>query len=238
MRLKLQYIVMRLLVIEDEDRIANAIKSALEQNNFAVDIISDSDSGIAAAIDPDYDLIILDRMLPGSLEGVELCRKVREKGVHTPILMLTARGEIDDKVEGLQAGADDYLLKPFSMKELIVRVQVLLRRPPQSLGSVIKLEDLEVNVELFKVQREGKDINLSSREFKLLTYLLYNKGQTLSKDKIISHVWDSDSLIMPNTVEVYVGYLRKKLDKAFPDKTPLVHTIHGFGYRLGNPIDV
>ena len=224
---------MRLLVIEDEARIATAIKRAMKLQNYAVDIVSDADNGLAAAVDPDYDLIILDRMLPGSMEGSELYRKVREAGVHTPILMLTALGEVDDKIAGLQLGADDYVAKPFSMKELIVRVQVLLRRPPLSLGSTVKLEELEVNIELFDVKRAGKEIKLSAREFKLLTYLLYNQGQTLSKDKIISHVWDGDALIMPNTVEVYVGYLRKKIDKAFPDKVPLIHTVHGFGYRLG-----
>jgi two-component system copper resistance phosphate regulon response regulator CusR len=229
---------MRLLVIEDEKRIAAAIKSAMELHNFAVDIVLDADSGLSAAIDPDYDLIILDRGLPGSIEGAELCRKVREANVHTPILMLTARGEVDDKVYGLQAGADDYLVKPFSMKELIVRVQVLLRRPRQSLGSIIRLDDLEVNAELFDVKRGGMDVKLSAREFKLLTYLLYNQGQTLPKAKIISHVWDGDTLIMPNTVEVYIGYLRKKIDKAFPERTPLINTVHGFGYRIGKPGNV
>jgi DNA-binding response OmpR family regulator len=224
---------MRLLVVEDEKRIAKAIKRALQLQNYAVDIVSDADNGLAAAIDPDYDLVILDRMLPGSMDGAELCRKVRLANVHTPILMLTARGEVDDKVEGLQAGADDYLVKPFSMKELIVRIQVLLRRPPISLGTTMKLEDLEVNIELFEVKRAKQDIPLSAREFKLLAYLLYNQGQTLSKDKIISHVWDSDTLIMPNTVEVYIGYLRKKIDKAFPGKIPLIHTVRGFGYKLG-----
>ena len=224
---------MRLLVVEDEKRIAKAIKRALQLQNYAVDIVSDADNGLAAAIDPDYDLVILDRMLPGSMDGAELCRKVRLANVHTPILMLTARGEVDDKVEGLQAGADDYLVKPFSMKELIVRIQVLLRRPPISLGTTMKLEDLEVNIELFEVKRAKQDIALSAREFKLLAYLLYNQGQTLSKGKIISHVWDSDTLIMPNTVEVYIGYLRKKIDKAFPGKIPLIHTVRGFGYKLG-----
>ena len=224
---------MRLLVIEDEFRIASAIKRALELQNYAVDIVGDADSGLAAAVDPDYDLVILDRMLPGSMDGVALCRSVRAANVHTAILMLTARGEVDDKVEGLQAGADDYLVKPFSMKELIVRVQVLLRRQPVFVGTTINLDDLEVNIEQFEVKRAGVTIPLSAREFKLLTYFLYNQGQTLSKDKIISHVWDGDALIMPNTVEVYVGYLRKKIDKAFPDRTPLVHTVRGFGYKLG-----
>jgi len=224
---------MRLLVIEDEARIASAIKRALELHNYAVDTVGDADSGLAAAVDPDYDLIILDRMLPGSMDGTAVCHNVRAANVHTPILMLTARGEIDDKVSGLQAGADDYVVKPFSMKELIVRVQVLLRRPPLSLGSIISVEDLSVSIELFEVNRAGIHISLSAREFKLLSYLAYHRGQTLSKDKIISHVWDGDSLIVPNTVEVYIGYLRKKIDKAFPDKSPLIHTVRGFGYKLG-----
>lgn len=229
---------MRLLVIEDEKRIAAAIKRSLQLHNYAVDVVWCADSGYSSAVDPDYDLIILDRRLPGSMDGVQLCRMVRDSGVQTPIIMLTALGEIDDKVEGLQAGADDYLVKPFSMKELIVRVQVLLRRPSQSLGPVIKIEDLEVNVERYIVKRNGQEINLSAREFKLLTYLLYNQGQTLSKSKIISHVWDGDSLIMPNTVEVYIGYLRNKIDRAFPTKSPLIYTVHGFGYRMGRPTNV
>jgi DNA-binding response OmpR family regulator len=224
---------MRLLVVEDENRIAMAIKRAMALQNYAVDIVNDADIGYAAATDPDYDLVILDRMLPGSMDGAEVCRKVRAADVHTPILMLTARGEIDDKVEGLQAGADDYLTKPFSMKELIVRVQVLLRRPHISLGTTIMLDNLEVNTTLFEVKRAGAEIKLSAREFKLLTYLLYNQGQTLTKDKIISHVWDGDTLIVPNTVEVYVGYLRRKIDRAFPDSPALIHTIRGFGYKLG-----
>lgn len=227
---------MRLLVVEDEHRIAAAIQRALELHNYAVDTVSDADSGLAAAVDPDYDLVILDRRLRGSMEGVDICRKVRAAGIHTPILMLTARGEVDDKVAGLRAGADDYLAKPFSMKELIVRVQVLLRRPPMSLGPTIRLEDLEVNVELFSVKRAGQPVALSAREFKLLAYLLYNQRQTISKDKIISHVWDGEALIMPNTVEVYISYLRKKIDKAFPDSPSLIHTAHGFGYRIGNPL--
>ena len=172
----------QILVVEDEKRIALAIKSALELHNFAVDTVSDSDTGLSSAADPDYDLIILDRMLPGSLEGADISRKVRELGLHIPILMLTARGEVDDKVYGLRAGADDYLTKPFSMKELIVRVQVLLRRPKQSVGPVISIEDLVVNVEQFNAKRACKNIKLTTREFKLLSYLLYNQGQTLSKD--------------------------------------------------------
>ena len=224
---------MRLLVIEDEARIAEAVKRALELQHYAVDIASDADSGLAAAVDPDYDLVILDRMLPGNLDGIAVCRQVRQQGVSTPIIMLTALGEVDDRVEGLRAGADDYLQKPFAMKELIARIQTLLRRPQQTLGTTLVADDLVYDPVTFTAIRGRKPLALSSKEIKLLSYLLYNQGQVLSKDKIISHVWSDDTIIVPNTVEVYIGYLRRKIDTAFPDKPPLIHTVRGFGYRLG-----
>jgi DNA-binding response OmpR family regulator len=224
---------MRVLIVEDELRVAEAIKRSLEANNFAVDIVGDADGGLAAARDPDYDLVILDRMLPGSFDGLQLCQTLREEGVHTPVLMLTALGEVDDRVGGLKSGADDYLIKPFSMKELIVRVQVLLRRPTETKGPVIAIEDLRIDTESFEVTRSDEPIKLTSREYKLLSYLMYNKGQTVTKDKIISHVWDGEADILPNTVEVYISALRRKVDRAFPKKAPLIHTIHGFGYRVG-----
>jgi DNA-binding response OmpR family regulator len=224
---------MRLLVIEDEDRIAKAIKRALELQQFAVDIVYDADSGLAAAIDPDYDLVILDRMLPGSIDGIAVCQQVRQEGVSTPIIMLTALGEIDDRVDGLQAGADDYLQKPFAMKELIARVLTLLRRPRYTLGTILTADDLTYDPVTFVVSRSGNILTLSAKEIKLLAYLLYNQGQVLSKDKIISHVWDNDANIVSNTLEVYMGYLRRKIDTAFPDMPPLIHTVRGFGYRLG-----
>lgn len=224
---------MRILVIEDEVRIAEAIKRALELQHYAVDIVNDADSGLASAVDPDYDLVVLDRMLPGSMDGIGVCSEVRKAGVTTPIIMLTALGEVDDRVDGLQAGADDYLQKPFAMKELIARIQTLLRRPHHSLGTMLTVDDLTYDPATFEVTRGGKAIVLSAKEIKLLAYLLYNQNQVLSKDKIITHVWDDDTIIVPNTVEVYIGYLRRKLDAAFPDKQPLIHTVRGFGYRLG-----
>ena len=147
--------------------------------------------------------------------------------------MLTALGEVDDRIAGLSTGADDYLVKPFSMKELIVRVQVLLRRPKASIGPILKVSDLEVNVETFEIKRGQTPIRLSAREFKLLLYLLRNHGRIISKNTIISHAWDEEATIMPNTVEVYIGTLRKKIDKAFPESARLIHTVHGFGYKLG-----
>ncbi|MGH7239537.1 MAG: response regulator transcription factor [Candidatus Saccharimonadales bacterium] len=224
---------MRLLVIEDEPRIAQAIKRALKLERYAVDVASDGDSGLAAAVEPDYDLIILDRMLPGSIDGLEICRQARASDIATPILMLTALGEIDNRVEGLQAGADDYLQKPFSMKELTARVQALLRRPRLSHEPILKVADLELNPVTFEVKRGNHKIEMSAKEFKLLAYLLYNHGRIISKQAIIDHVWDADTIIVPNTVEVYLGYLRKKIDVAFPDKPTLIHTVRGYGYKLG-----
>jgi len=224
---------MRILVIEDEVRIAAAIKRALELQHHVVDIVDDADSGLAAAVDPDYDLVILDRMLPGSMDGIAVCQQVRQQGASTPILILTALGEVDDRVNGLQAGADDYLQKPFAMRELIARVQALLRRPRHALGTTLVADDLAYDPVTFSVTRSGRSLTLSAKELKLLSYLLYNQGQVLSKAKIINHVWDDDTIIVPNTVEVYMGYLRRKIDAAFPDKPPLIHTVRGFGYRLG-----
>lgn len=224
---------MRLLVIEDETRIAMAIKRALELQHYVVDMTADADSGLAAAVDPDYDLIVLDRMLPGSVDGVAVCKQIRQQGVATPIIMLTALGEVNDRVDGLQAGADDYLQKPFAMKELAARIQTLLRRPHHTLGTILRVDDLAYDPATFTATRSGKTLALSAKEIKLLSYLLYHQGQVLSKDTIISHLWSDDTIIVPNTVEVYIGYLRRKIDTAFPGRPPLIHTVRGFGYRLG-----
>ena len=223
---------MRIVVIEDEVKIAQAIKRGLELKGYAVDTAYDADSGYAHAVDPDYDLVILDRMLPGGMDGVELCRRVRDAGVSVPILMLTARGTLGDKIEGLNSGADDYVVKPFSFDELIARVKALLRRRSEHLGTVMKVGDLSLDTSTYQVSRGDKQVHLSGKEFALLEYLLHNSGQVVNKDMIISHVWDGDSLILPNTVEVYMGYLRNKIDRAFPDRPPLIHTLRGFGYKI------
>lgn len=223
---------MRILVVEDDRKIANAIKRGLELKGFAVDAVYDADSGLAGAGDPDYDVIVLDRMLPGSIDGVALCRKLREDGVSTPVLMLTARGTIGDKVEGLNSGADDYLVKPFSFDELTARVRALLRRPPVQVGTKLKLEDLTLDTNNYEVKRGNKIIKLSHKEFSLLEYMMHHAGQVITKDMIISHVWDQDADILPNTIEVYVGYLRNKIDRPFPGSKPLLQTQRGFGYKL------
>lgn len=222
---------MRILIVEDEHKIANSIKKGLEQEAFAVDVSFDGSTGFDLASSEDYDLIILDRLLP-NLDGVEISKKLREQNIHIPILMLTAKGQISDKVEGLDAGADDYLTKPFGFEELLARIRALLRRPKDARGSILKFEDLTLNTLSYEIKRGDKNIQLSSKEYSLLEYLLRHPNQVLTKDQIISHVWDYEADVLPNTVEVYIGYLRKKIDKPFSDKKPLIKTVRGFGYKI------
>jgi len=223
---------MRILIVEDEHKIANAIKRGLEQERYAVDVVYDGASGLSFATTESYDLIILDRMLPGNMDGVDICRKLREQGLHTPVLMLTAKDKVRDRVEGLQSGADDYLIKPFAFEELLARVQALLRRPHEVLQDTLQVEDLVMDLGKFQVTRAGQDIKLSSKEYSLLEYLLRNQGRILTKDAIIAHVWDYDADVLPNTVEVYIGYLRNKIDKPFSGPA-LIQTARGFGYKVG-----
>lgn len=227
---------MRILVVEDEMKIAQAIKRGLELKGFAVDAVFDGDTGLSHASDPDYDLIVLDRMLPGSMDGTLICKKLRDNNISTPILMLTARGTIGDKVEGLNSGADDYLVKPFSFDELNARVRALLRRPKEQLGTSMSLADLKLDTNSYEVSRGDKKIKLSHKEFALLEYFMHHPGQVITKDMIINHVWDQDADILPNTIEVYIGYLRNKIDRPFPESPPLLHTLRGFGYKLSQTI--
>jgi DNA-binding response OmpR family regulator len=223
---------MRILVVEDEHKIANALKQGLVQEKFAVDVEYDADSGLGAALSQPYDLMIIDRMLPGSIDGLDICRQVRAQNIHTPLLILTAKDQVRDRVAGLDSGADDYLIKPFSFEELLARVRALLRRPHDSAGTTLEVADLSLNTLTYEVKRAGKSIPLSSKEFALLEYLMRHAGRVSNKDTIISHVWDFDADILPNTVEVYIGYLRSKIDKPFKGPA-LIHTMRGFGYKLG-----
>lgn len=218
---------MRVLVVEDEHRIANTIKKGLEQERFAVDLAYEGIEGFDLASSEEYDVIVLDLMLPG-MDGVSICSQLRKKQIHTPILMLTAKSQTSDKVTGLDSGADDYLTKPFSFEELVARIRALSRRPKNALSSKLSVSDLSLDTGSFVVTRTGKNIQLSSKEFALLEYLLRNAGKILSKDQIIGHIWDYDADILPNTVEVYVRNLRNKLGK--PD---LITTLRGFGYKIG-----
>lgn len=223
---------MRILVVEDEKRIAGAIKKGLEHESYAVDVAYDGEEGLWLASTGDYDVIILDLMLPRK-DGLSVCRELREKGVSTPILILTARGQVQEKVEGLNAGADDYLPKPFAFEELLARIRALTRRPREYVDNVLREDSLELNTLTFEVKRSGREIKLSRKEFALLEYLMRNKHRILTKDQIIEHVWDYDADILPNTVEAFIASLRKKIDRQFPHEKPLIHTVRGFGYRFG-----
>lgn len=223
---------MRILVVEDEPKIAGAIKRGLEQEAYAVDIALDGDEGMASAVYDPHDLVILDRMLPGDFDGLDIARKLRSKGSKVPILMLTAKDAVSDRVAGLDAGADDYLIKPFAFEELLARVRALLRRPEQKAQTKLSYYDLELDTAQRSVHRSGKAIDLTLKEYSLLQYLMRNSEVLLSKQQIIEHVWNFDSDILPNTVEVFMGYLRTKVEKPFKGRPQLLHTKRGFGYIL------
>jgi len=223
---------MRILIVEDEHKIANLIKQGLEQERFVVDVAYDGTSGFDLAFSEPFDVIILDRLLPG-IDGLEICKKLRKQGNHTPILMLTAKGQMMDKVEGLNSGADDYLTKPFAFEELLARIKALVRRPKHTLSNVLQVEDLTLNTDTYEVKRGENQITLSSKEFALLEYLMRQQNRTLTKEQIINHVWSYEANILPNTVEVFIGYLRNKIDRPFKDKKKLINTIRGFGYKIG-----
>jgi DNA-binding response OmpR family regulator len=224
---------MRILIVEDEHKIANATKRGLEQQSYAVDVAYDGDTGLAMATSEPYDLIILDRMLPGTVDGLGIVKNLRASNIHIPVLFLTAKDKVLDRALGLNCGADDYLVKPFSFVELVARVRALLRRPTATLGTVIKYKDISLDRSNFMVKRGTAKISLTSKEFALLEYFITNPNRVITKDTLIQHVWDYDSNILPNTVEVYVGYLRNKIDKPFKDKQPLISTRRGFGYYFG-----
>ncbi len=221
---------MRILLIEDEHKIARALKKVLEQESYAVDIVYDGDEGYAMATTEPYDVAIIDRMLPGAYDGIAIVKAMREEKIHTPVLLLTALANVNNRAEGLDSGADDYLVKPFALEELLARIRALLRRPAQQQPTILTAGDLSLNTTTYEVKREGKTIQLTGKEFALLEYLLRNQGRPLPKDVIIAHVWDYDADILPNTVEVYIKYLRAKIDQPFA--TPLIHTARGFGYKL------
>jgi DNA-binding response OmpR family regulator len=224
---------MKVLIVEDEHRIAQNIKKGLELKSFVVDLAFDGQEGYDLASSEKYDVIILDRMLPNK-DGLEICRQIRSEGNHTPVLMLTAKNEISDRVDGLDCGADDYLGKPFAFVELLARLNALARRPHQSQDPRLKIDDLILDTVNFQANRAGQPLNLSKKEFALLEFFIRHPGRVFNKDQLIEQVWDYDSSVLANTAQVYIGYLRQKVDKDFPGKNPLIHTIRGFGYRFGS----
>ena len=222
---------MRILVVDDEKKIALGIKKALESQKYAVDVCHDGIEALNMAEAIEYDLIILDRMLPG-MDGVSIIKNLRSQNIYTPILLLTALGTIKDKTDGLDAGADDYLPKPFALDELLARVRAILRRPKVKAEIILTVGDLSLNLNTHSVRRSNKDIILTNKEFSLLEFLMRNKNQPISKEQIITHVWNWDSDILPNNIEVYISYLRDKVDKPFSKK--LIKTVRGVGYKISN----
>lgn len=222
---------MNLLLIEDEPKTVRSLQQGLEENGYTVDIAYDGVLGLQLAKRNSYSLIISDIIIPG-INGLELIKQLRETDSNTPVIMLTALGTTDDKVTGLDAGADDYLVKPFEFKELLARVRALTKRALQTTltAQTLKFADLEVNLDAKTVHRSGIKIELTAREFNLLVYLIRNQGRVVSKAEIAEEVWDIDFDTGTNIIEVYVNYLRKKVDKDFPVK--LIHTQFGMGYVL------
>ena len=193
---------MRVLVIEDEHKIANALRRALQQEKYAVDVCYDGDDGYAMATTEPYDVMIIDRMLPGQYDGLAIVRELRSLNIHTPVLLLTALGTVRDKTTGLDTGADDYLVKPFALEELLARVRALIRRPQDQQPNTLTAGDLSIDTTTFEVRRGSVVISLTQKEYALLEYLMRNQNRPLTKEMIISHVWDYDADILPNTVEV------------------------------------
>ncbi len=220
---------MRLLVVEDEKKVARFIKKGLEEEGYAVDVAPDGEEGLGMALDGVHDLIILDIHLP-RMDGLGILQELRKKKVTTPVLLLTVRAAIEDKVLGLDAGADDYLTKPFAFQELLARVRALLRRRAEAEAPVLQVADLTLDPARRLVARAGEKIDLTSKEFALLAYFIRNPGRVLTRTMISEHVWDYDFDTMTNVIDVYVNYLRKKIDAGRELK--LIHTVRGVGYVL------
>lgn len=225
---------MRMLLVEDEKKVSELVARALRAERFAVDVADDGLAGWELAQAYDYDLIILDLMLP-RLDGTELLRRIRRKNQQVPIIVVTARDSTTDKVHNFEAGADDYLTKPFAFAELIMRVKALLRRGPVARSSVLRVADLEVDRLTQQVRRGCRRIELTPKEYALLEYLTSNPGRVLSRTMIIEHVWDQSFEGLTNIVDVYVRHLRSKVDDPFPTK--LIRTVRGVGYALGESPD-
>ena len=227
---------MQILIVEDERKIAEVLRRCFLEEHYQADIAADGEEALYKCAVNSYDLIVLDLMIP-KIDGVEVCRKIREKDKSLPILMLTARGEVSDKVAGLDAGADDYLTKPFSFAELLARVRALLRRGKTADPAVLAFDDLALDPASKQVSRGGKKIALTAREFALLEYFMRYPGVVLTRTRLLEHVWDCNYDGLSNVVETYVKYLRKKI-RASPGDPELIHTLRGSGYvlRLGGDV--
>ncbi|OGK62072.1 DNA-binding response regulator [Candidatus Roizmanbacteria bacterium RIFOXYB2_FULL_38_10] len=222
---------MRILLVEDEKRLSHYIKKGLVEEGFAVDQAYDGEEGLYFAKEETYDIIILDVMLP-KLSGVEVCKRFRGFKKTTPILMLTARSETEDKILGLESGADDYLTKPFVFAELKARINALLRRSYRQVSNILTIRDLEIDPTKHSVKRDKKDIKLTPKEFAILELLMRRKYEVVTRTQVIEHVWDYNFDSLSNVVDVFIGTLRKKIDRGH--KTKLIHTLHGVGYMISD----
>lgn len=221
---------MRILVVEDESNLAHSIKIGLEEEKFAVDIMQNGEKAYEQASVEEYDVIILDRMLP-EMDGVEVCKKLREAKIFTPVLMLSARNTTEDKIEGLDSGADDYLTKPFLFVELLARIRALIRRATTK-EVILTLDSLSINPTTHVVTRKGEEISLTAKEYALLEFFMRHPNQIVTREQITSHVWDYSFDAMSNTIEVLIKRLRSKIDKAFPKEKQLFVTVRGLGYKI------
>jgi len=224
---------MRVLVVEDEEKIAQFLKKGLTEKGYAVDAVKDADAALERLDAGAYDLLILDLLLPGSRDGLELCRELRSRGSRAKILMLTARDTVENKIEGLDAGADDYLVKPFSFRELLARLRALLRRTEVEEPGPIAVGDVSYDPESREVVREGETIRLTAREGALFELLLRRRGKVVSRSEIQARIWDDSFDLSTNIIDVYINALRKKLDSGEREK--LIHTVRGVGYRVRIP---
>ena len=220
---------MRVLVVEDERKIADFIRRGLTEHGYAVDVAYDGEEALDWPSVAEFDIIVLDVMLPAR-DGVEVCRTLRQRGLRTPILMLTAKDAVQDRVEGLDSGADDYLVKPFAFAELLARLRALSRRQPAVLGSSLQVGDLVVDAATRKVSRGGADLELTTKEYAILEYLMRHPNQVLTRTMMAEHVWNYDFDNASNVIDVHIRNLRRKIDETFPTK--LIHTVRGAGYRI------
>jgi two-component system copper resistance phosphate regulon response regulator CusR len=223
---------MRLLLVEDYPPLQKSLATGLREAGFAVDTTRDGQEGLWYATSNEYDVIILDLMLPG-IDGLEILKRIRAKGLKTHVLILTAKDTVEDRVAGLNLGADDYLIKPFAFEELLARVRALLRRSYQEKNPCFRIKDLRIDFAAQRLWRGGEEIQLTAREYALLEYLAMRANQTISRSDIWEHVYEFNSSASSNVVDVYIGYLRKKIER--PNKPILIHTVRGRGYRLGAP---
>ena len=220
---------MRILVIDDERKISSFIQRGLKEKNYVVDVANEADNALMLAEVNPYDLIILDILMPDK-DGLTICRELRKNKITTPILMLTARNAVRDKVRGLDVGADDYLTKPFAFEELLARVRALLRRDTKEKNSILKVADLELNQLTREVKRQNKPVPLTAKEYALLEYFMLHANQVITRTMISEHVWEEDFDSFTNVIDVYVKHLRDKIDKG--SSTDLIHTVRGVGYSL------